>query len=84
MKKLNVIVFDSTHQALAAENCLVDEKIIVKMIPTPREITLSCGLAIKFDEENMGKVKDTIINKKLIIKGVYCIDTDKKNIEQIM
>lgn len=42
-----VIVFDSTHHAIRTENSLKD-RFHVEMIPTPREISASCGLSIKF------------------------------------
>jgi len=46
-KEFYVIVFDSTHHAIQAEKRL-KEKFQIETIPTPREITASCGLSIKF------------------------------------
>lgn len=46
-KEFYVIVFDSTHHAIQTEKRL-KEKFHIATIPTPREITASCGLSIKF------------------------------------
>ena len=84
METMHVIVFDSTHQAMATESNLLEKKIEVKMIPTPREITLSCGLSLMFSENQVEKVKHIILEEGLNIKGIYRIDKLKKNTKQLM
>ena len=42
-----VIAFDSTHAAMAADDALCD--VPRAMIPTPRQITASCGMALRLD-----------------------------------
>ncbi|KXG73885.1 DUF3343 domain-containing protein [Thermotalea metallivorans] len=48
-KEFYVISFDSTHHALKTEK-LLKGRFPVEMIPTPREISASCGLSIKFSK----------------------------------
>jgi len=46
-----LLVFDSTHHAMAAESRIKGvqlEGIIFQTIPTPRQITASCGLSLLF------------------------------------
>ncbi|MBF8982301.1 DUF3343 domain-containing protein [Lutibacter sp. B2] len=64
-KEFYVIAFESTHHALKVESMLKNE-FKIEMIPTPREISASCGLSIKF-LENIFKdvvkyVKDDVKN----------------------
>jgi len=49
-----LLVFDSTHHAIAAENRIkraAPENVTFQMIPTPRQITASCGLSLLFAGE---------------------------------
>lgn len=47
-----VIAFDSTHAAMAADDALRD--VPRTMIPTPRQITVSCGMALRLEAEDDG------------------------------
>lgn len=53
-----VIAFETTHYAIMAEKRL-KEKFPVDMIPTPRVITASCGLSLKFRSD----VVDDIVSE---------------------
>lgn len=66
-----VISFDSTHHAIKAEKLLKEQNLSIKMMPTPREITASCGLSIRFESENLLEVEDIINKEKLAVKGKY-------------
>lgn len=69
--KYYVIAFDSTHHAIKGEKILKDMKLEIRTIPTPREITASCGLSIKFSADNLSQVRHVIKNNELSIKGIY-------------
>lgn len=51
MDKLNchVILFDSTHQALRAEQVLKQKRIDHAVINTPREFSADCGISLRID-----------------------------------
>lgn len=68
-----VITFNSTHHAIKGERALMDKGLDVRIIPTPREITASCGLSIKFFEDDINEVKSYLENIDLDIDGVYII-----------
>lgn len=51
-----VIAFESTHDAMAAEKYL-KERIPVVMMPTPRSITASCGISLRFDMADEPRVR---------------------------
>ncbi|MCT4618087.1 MAG: DUF3343 domain-containing protein [Marinisporobacter sp.] len=50
-----VIAFESTHHAIQTENRL-KEQFSIETIPTPREISASCGLSIKFSLETFSEI----------------------------
>ncbi len=72
-----VIAFDSTHHAIKGEKILKDMQLDIRTIPTPREITASCGLSIKFNGDNLTEVKEAIENNELSVKGIYEIIIDE-------
>jgi hypothetical protein len=81
-----ILTFDSTHHAMRAESILKDEKISIKTIPTPRDITLSCGLAIKasvLDKERIIKMNE---DKTLDFKNLYEVSTmdNKRELKKII
>lgn len=51
-----VIAFESTHAAMAAEASL--GSVPHAMIPTPRQITASCGMALRFEAEDDAAARD--------------------------
>ncbi|NLX61844.1 MAG: DUF3343 domain-containing protein [Tissierellia bacterium] len=71
--KFGVITFKSTHYAIQADSTFKNEKISYRTIPTPREISRSCGLAIKFNLEDYDSIRYIIEKKGLNIEGVYMI-----------
>ncbi len=48
-----VITFNSVSYAISAEQKLAD-KAKIKIIPTPREIAATCGMALRLDACNEG------------------------------
>lgn len=64
MKKY-VLSFNSTHHAILAEGVFKSEAIEYKMIPTPRHVSLSCGLSIVFNKDVLDKVNKLIEDKKI-------------------
>lgn len=50
-----LLTFESTHQAIHYEKLLKDQ-FAVELIPTPREISASCGLALQFQKEDFASL----------------------------
>lgn len=61
-KEFYVITFESTHLAISTEKFLLAE-VPVEMVPTPREISASCGLSLKISMENIEKVKNRLVER---------------------
>lgn len=72
-KEFGIITFESTQHAIKAESDLMNREIKTKTIPTPRDITLSCGLAIRIDLNDIDKIKDLYKNGDLKLKNLYSL-----------
>lgn len=55
MEHYLVITFESTHLAMAAERQLAE--LSIDVIPTPRQISASCGISIKTAVENLQAIQ---------------------------
>ena len=56
-----VALFPTTQVAVRAEQLFVDEGIQCKLIPTPRHLSATCGMALRFpaaDREHVQQVLD--------------------------
>ena len=84
-EEYGVVTFNSTHHAISGEKIFKDNNIVFKTIPTPREITLSCGLSILFSLEDLIRVKELCNSNVLSVKGVYryIIQDREKRVEEI-
>ncbi len=51
-----LITFESTHQAIHYEK-LIKAQFAVELIPTPREISASCGLSLLFEVEDFEAIQ---------------------------
>ncbi len=50
-----IIAFESTHYAIKTEKMLMKD-FKIEMIPTPREISASCGLSIKAEPDEIDDI----------------------------
>lgn len=73
MKKeiYGVATFKSTHHTIQAEGFFKSRDISFKTIPTPREITRSCGLAIVFTLDDLEGVREMIDSSQINIDSLY-------------
>ena len=53
-----IATFISTHYTIQAESIFKKKCVSFKTVPTPREITVSCGLAIIFSLDDIDKVRE--------------------------
>ena len=66
-----VLVFSTTHNALAAEAALSSRAIALEVLPTPREISVSCGISIQFDPLDLPRIIELAEAQDIKILGVY-------------
>ena len=57
MIQYGVVLFHTTSSAMRAEKLLLRENIALKLIPTPREFSSDCGIALRFEWSQYEQVK---------------------------
>ena len=71
MKKV-IILFDSTHQELAAEKVMKENGIRPKVIPAPFKLSAGCDIALELTEQEKESIlpllKHANINYKTVIE----------------
>ena len=78
-----LIVFDSVHHAIRAEHFLQQAKVAVELIPTPREITASCGQSVAFNETDIEIVRRILDQEKILFRGVYSSLSETRRYERL-
>lgn len=55
MSPVFLITCDTIHAAMAAEKAIAvrEPKVTLAVIPTPRDITASCGMALRFSASDL-------------------------------
>ena len=86
IEQYGILTFDSTHHAIKAESDLKKNDIKTKTIPTPRDITLSCGIAIRGSVEDLDIIKSLIDSNKLMIKAIHLltINNGSRELEKLL
>jgi hypothetical protein len=86
MNEMYIVSFSSTHHAIRTEKLFQEKNIKCTTLPTPREITASCGISIRFSKEDMENIAQILENDNVEYKGVYHIsktDEGKKEVSKI-
>lgn len=77
MDRYCLIVFKNTMDAIKGEEILKGENLKIVIMPTPTYITQSCGISIKFDEEDLEKINKLVEEEILKPKNIYIKDGEK-------
>ena len=86
MNEMYIVSFNSTHHAIRLDKLLGEASVRATTLPTPREITASCGISIRFLYEDIEKVKNTLVENNIEYKGIYKItrlENGTKEVEKI-
>ena len=86
MNDMYIVSFDSTHHAIRSEKIFIENNIKVATMPTPREISSSCGISIRFAEENLQDIKGLLQKNEILYAGIFTVkrlDNGKKEIKKI-
>lgn len=74
METMYIVAFNSTHNAIKTEKLLQKDDIKATTLPTPREISASCGISIKFEKEDLERVKNILSENNIDCKGLFMIE----------
>ncbi len=83
-KSFCVITFPSTHQALRLESRAARERVAVQIIPVPRQISSSCGLAGRFSCEDQKKIESLCQKNNIQWEEFYRFYTDPSRPPEII
>lgn len=71
MPEYSLVLFHSTAHAIRAEKVLEEAGFRIKMIPTPRQLSSDCGMALRFDRTEEETVAATLGENKVPINGIH-------------
>lgn len=71
MTEYGVVLFYTTSSAIRAEKVLAKEGHIVRLIPTPRQFSSDCGIALRFDWQRHEQVRSALDEARVEIDTIY-------------
>ena len=86
MNEIYIVSFNSTNHAMRLDKLLIENSVKATTLPTPREITASCGISIRFLYQDIESVKNILIQNNIEYKGIYKItkiENGTKEVENI-
>jgi hypothetical protein len=73
MDSYGVVLFYTTSSAIRAEKVLKKAQVNVKLVPTPRELSSDCGIALRFDWIEAENVRTLLDTGGVEIQGIHQI-----------
>lgn len=73
MSTYGVVLFHSTTHALRAEKVLQAAGVPTKMIPTPRQLSANCGMALRFERGDRIRVEESLKEGRVPVNGIHDI-----------
>jgi len=71
MIQYGAVLFYTTSSAMRAEKLLTKAGYAVKLIPTPREFSSDCGIALCFDWAQQEQVKSVLETARVEIDSLH-------------
>jgi hypothetical protein len=71
MMKYGIVLFHTTSAVMRAEKLLLKERVSIKLIPTPREFSSDCGIALRFEWNQHEQVKSVLNNADVEIAAIH-------------
>ncbi len=71
MSDYGVILFHTSSEVFRAEKVLKQAGLPCKLIPTPREFSSDCGMAIRFEWKALSSINTLFEKSKIETAGVH-------------
>lgn len=71
MSEYGVAIFASTASVMRAEKVLQAAGILVKLVPTPRQFSSDCGIAVRFGVGDMDRARSALEKANLTPEGLH-------------
>ncbi|MHC1761811.1 MAG: DUF3343 domain-containing protein [Negativicutes bacterium] len=78
-----LVVFESVHQAIRAEQILLKAGLRVELLPTPREISASCGQSLRFSADALETLLEILEQEKIVFRGSYSAHAEQRVYERL-
>ena len=79
-----IVTFYSTHLALKFERLIKGRGLEVKLIPVPRRISSSCGIAGRISEAQLTEVKTICQEDKIEYESIYLVFDDQSKEPELL
>jgi len=76
MMQYGVVLFHTTSSVMRAEKLLIKEGYSIKLIPTPREFSSDCGIALRFEWAQQEQVKSLLSDAGVEIAAIHLMRKD--------
>jgi len=65
-----IVLVHTTSAAMRSEKVLLKAGLSVKLIPTPRQFSSDCGIALRFSWEHVELVKTLLTTAQVEVAGI--------------
>lgn len=69
-----VVLFHTTHALLKLEKGLLERGLEVEPIPTPRQLSSDCGMALRFEPADAEAVRAAVNELHVEIEGIHDLE----------
>lgn len=73
MNELGVVLFHTTSSVMRAEKILQKNGIAIKLIPTPRQFSSDCGMAVRFAWQDQERVRSLLLQARVDQAGIHIL-----------
>lgn len=73
MSTLGVVLFHNTSAVMRAEKVLQKAGLVIKLVPTPREFSSDCGMAVRFNWLDQERVKLLLAQAHVEVAGIRAL-----------
>ncbi len=74
MNSQGVVLFHGIQAALRAEKVLGRASLCVKLVPTPRQFSSDCGVALRFGWPDLEQVRERLTESRVEIDVIHPLE----------
>jgi hypothetical protein len=78
-----VVTFDSTHQAMAAEDILREEGVSLEVVPPPTNLSAGCGLALRVRLKDVPAAIEALNGRGATYAAIHLLDLEQKAVQRL-
>ncbi len=69
-----VALFHTTSAAIRSEKLLRQQGFTAALIPTPRQFSSDCGVALRFSADSMDAVRTLLESAQIVFSSIHALD----------